>query len=244
MFAGSNSLVDPEIFISNLRGKIKILDGKQQDSHELFIMLIDLLIGELTKCNNQVYEDIQELRNLKLNNFVADTFYGMMETIVTCDYCSNRFKRKHNFSNITLNIMSTLSESIECWSKESTLEGNNMWHCPKCCVLRSSTHKINIIEYPKILVIHLMRFEGKHRKNNKLINIAEEITLSNNVYEAIGIVSHSGVLGCGHYIAYAKRYSSWYCFNDESVTKVSKDDCLRNSSAYLIFYERKYTKKL
>lgn len=66
-------------------------------------------------------------------------------------------------------------------------------------------------------------------------------------YGLYAVVSHSGLLNGGHYIAYACNPNDlWYCYNDSScreVTTASHEELLRpkidTSSAYILFYERK-----
>uniref|UniRef100_H2ZLM9 Ubiquitin carboxyl-terminal hydrolase 32 n=1 Tax=Ciona savignyi TaxID=51511 RepID=H2ZLM9_CIOSA len=50
---------------------------------------------------------------------------------------------------------------------------------------------------------------------------------------------HSGILGGGHYIAYAKNKvnNKWYCYNDSSCKEVSADN-INVDTAYTLFYER------
>ncbi|XP_054279647.1 ubiquitin carboxyl-terminal hydrolase 32-like [Macrosteles quadrilineatus] len=56
-------------------------------------------------------------------------------------------------------------------------------------------------------------------------------------YNLYAITSHSGILGGGHYVAYAQNPNGkWYCYNDSSCKEVVDLD---TSSAYMLFYERK-----
>ena len=49
---------------------------------------------------------------------------------------------------------------------------------------------------------------------------------------------HTGVLGCGHYVAYGKMANDkWWCLNDSSCKETSEAQ-LDKSSAYLLFFER------
>uniref|UniRef100_F6PJ70 Ubiquitin carboxyl-terminal hydrolase 32 n=1 Tax=Ciona intestinalis TaxID=7719 RepID=F6PJ70_CIOIN len=55
----------------------------------------------------------------------------------------------------------------------------------------------------------------------------------------VALKCHSGILGGGHYIAYAKNKvnNKWYCYNDSSCKEVSADNiCVE--TAYTLFYER------
>ncbi|KAI5729491.1 hypothetical protein M8J76_003096 [Diaphorina citri] len=46
------------------------------------------------------------------------------------------------------------------------------------------------------------------------------------VYELFSIMIHSGSASGGHYYAYIKNFSTdeWYCFNDQSVTRITDED--------------------
>lgn len=61
-------------------------------------------------------------------------------------------------------------------------------------------------------------------------------------YNLYAVVSHSGLLNGGHYVAYAANpNSSWYCYNDSSCREINQQQPpnIDPSTAYLLFYERK-----
>lgn len=57
-------------------------------------------------------------------------------------------------------------------------------------------------------------------------------------YNLIGVANHFGGLGGGHYTAYGKNAanSSWYNFDDSSVSAVSENSVI-TKSAYVLYYE-------
>uniref|UniRef100_H2ZLM8 Ubiquitin carboxyl-terminal hydrolase 32 n=1 Tax=Ciona savignyi TaxID=51511 RepID=H2ZLM8_CIOSA len=59
------------------------------------------------------------------------------------------------------------------------------------------------------------------------------------LYDLYAVSCHSGILGGGHYIAYAKNKvnNKWYCYNDSSCKEVSADN-INVDTAYTLFYER------
>ena len=63
------------------------------------------------------------------------------------------------------------------------------------------------------------------------------------VFDLYGVVNHTGSVGGGHYVSYARHPSSgeWNFFNDSDVYKgdapLSKPT--DGSSVYILFYERK-----
>lgn len=86
--------------------------------------------------------------------------------------------------------------------------------------------------------------EDFHR--HRLVEGKDPLDLSYRLY---AVVSHSGLLNGGHYIAYAcNPNDSWYCYNDSSCREVSAVETdveaktvprIDTSSAYILFYERK-----
>eukprot|EP01091_Cochliopodium_minus_P007278 TRINITY_DN17184_c0_g1_i1.p1 TRINITY_DN17184_c0_g1~~TRINITY_DN17184_c0_g1_i1.p1 ORF type:complete len:207 (-),score=55.87 TRINITY_DN17184_c0_g1_i1:175-795(-) len=64
-----------------------------------------------------------------------------------------------------------------------------------------------------------------------------------SIYDLFGIVSHSGSLDGGHYIAFCKNHANekWYEFND-SVTREVTEKEVASQEAYLLFYSLKSTK--
>ncbi|XP_041092515.1 ubiquitin carboxyl-terminal hydrolase 32 isoform X2 [Polyodon spathula] len=58
------------------------------------------------------------------------------------------------------------------------------------------------------------------------------------LYNLYAISCHSGILGGGHYVTYAKNPNDkWYCFNDSSCKEVHCDE-IDTDSAYILFYEQ------
>ncbi|XP_066297333.1 ubiquitin carboxyl-terminal hydrolase 32-like isoform X2 [Branchiostoma lanceolatum] len=57
-------------------------------------------------------------------------------------------------------------------------------------------------------------------------------------YDLFAISCHTGILGGGHYVSYAKNPNGkWYCYNDSSCKEVHPDQ-IDTDSAYMLFYER------
>ncbi|KAK6296272.1 hypothetical protein J4Q44_G00339850 [Coregonus suidteri] len=59
-----------------------------------------------------------------------------------------------------------------------------------------------------------------------------------NIYNLYAISCHSGIMGGGHYVTYAKNPNSkWYCYNDSSCKEVHSEE-MDTDSAYILFYEQ------
>ncbi|XP_064206153.1 ubiquitin carboxyl-terminal hydrolase 32-like [Anguilla rostrata] len=58
------------------------------------------------------------------------------------------------------------------------------------------------------------------------------------IYNLYAISCHSGILGGGHYVTYAKNPNEkWYCYNDSSCKELRSDE-IDADSAYILFYEQ------
>jgi hypothetical protein len=119
-----------------------------------------------------------------------------------------------------------------------------------------ATRKIDIWILPPILIIHLKRFKYDDfgqvgSKNHATLeypmekwNIADCVLgqqRSGTCYDLYAVSNHLGGLGGGHYTAHAlNRFDDeWYEFNDCSCRVLSDpSEIQRNSSAYLLFYNR------
>nr|XP_061792545.1 ubiquitin carboxyl-terminal hydrolase 32-like isoform X2 [Nerophis lumbriciformis]XP_061792546.1 ubiquitin carboxyl-terminal hydrolase 32-like isoform X2 [Nerophis lumbriciformis] len=59
-----------------------------------------------------------------------------------------------------------------------------------------------------------------------------------SIYNLYAISCHSGIMGGGHYVTYAKNPNGkWYCYNDSSCKEVHSAE-IDTDSAYILFYEQ------
>lgn len=119
--------------------------------------------------------------------------------------------------------------------------------------LMNSTKQYRICKKPKVLCIHLKRFEsGRRRRVGKLthpvgfdleLDISRFLNLEDDSeanYELKAVVCHSGSLNFGHYTCFVSRWigdrCQWYDISDSEITKVSASAVLK-SQAYILLYE-------
>ncbi|XP_006756226.2 PREDICTED: ubiquitin carboxyl-terminal hydrolase 32 isoform X1 [Myotis davidii] len=78
----------------------------------------------------------------------------------------------------------------------------------------------------------------KHSEEDSTDDQRKDIRV-NPIYNLYAISCHSGILGGGHYVTYAKNPNSkWYCYNDSSCKELHPDE-IDTDSAYILFYEQK-----
>ncbi|EGV94931.1 Ubiquitin carboxyl-terminal hydrolase 32 [Cricetulus griseus] len=78
---------------------------------------------------------------------------------------------------------------------------------------------------------------GNHSEED-ITDDQREDTHSKPIYNLYAISCHSGILGGGHYVTYAKNPNcKWYCYNDSSCKELHPDE-IDTDSAYILFYEQ------
>ena len=110
--------------------------------------------------------------------------------------------------------------------------------------------KYNLV--PRILIIHLKRFDNEHKKIKKHISYTSTLDFSKLVsekseaqkYNLISIIVHEGMsTNSGHYFCYVKNSNDlWYLMNDASVSQVSLANVLKQNP-YMLFYEKEVLSK-
>lgn len=72
--------------------------------------------------------------------------------------------------------------------------------------------------------------------NNSTCNYIEG---QRSLYDLFAMSCHTGILGGGHYVAFAKNPNfKWYCYNDSSCKQVPESQ-LDTNAAYILFYQRR-----
>lgn len=210
---------DPHDFIKVLRPKIKLFDGRQQDAHCFLEIFLNTLIEE------QGAQDTRLKNMFRIDN----------EDLITCRVC--RYSNTVRTSTIIqyLFMEESVRESLHGYmTKDDTIESSDPWVCPECKGKNGLRIRHKIIETSEYVIVHLNRFQDMYRKNERQINIDEELRINDNVYENVGVVCHSGTLSGGHYFSKGRRDKIWYEFNDSCITKTTR--VFDSNEPYILFY--------
>lgn len=188
------------------------------------------------------------------DSHLVDLFVGQLKSTLQCTHCNHESVTFEPFWDLSLGIPSragevSLLECFDTFTKEETLDGDEMPSCEACKTRRKSTKRYTLYRLPKILVVHLKRFSPTERFRQKLSSVVsfplsglslsrytDSVTCSS--YNCYAISNHSGTLSSGHYTAYAKHPNSgqWHLYNDTRVSKCSSSSVITNE-AYLLFFE-------
>ncbi|KAG8730628.1 CSN-associated deubiquitinating enzyme Ubp12, partial [Ceratobasidium sp. 428] len=165
-------------------------------------------------------------------------------------------KSKLRSGRQTVDIEDCLSE----FTREQQLNENNLWHCPGCRKHQQATKKVELWSTPDILVIHLKRPSNTCEVQDKVdalvdfpvegLDLGQRVGMrgaegeggeeGKYVYDLFALGEHTGGSTSEDYRAYAKNFSDgeWYCFNDDSINKLSTEGFV-NAIAHFLFYRRR-----
>ncbi|SGZ55542.1 CIC11C00000004671 [Sungouiella intermedia] len=107
-------------------------------------------------------------RYLKLNfSVIVDYFQGQYLSKLECLECHLTSTTYNAFSILSLPLPEkisgsyvkvTLDQCLDLFTETELLDDDNKWHCPRCQRFTKLTKKITITRFPKVLIIHLKRF--------------------------------------------------------------------------------------
>lgn len=155
----------------------------------------------------------------------------------------------------------TLCDALNNYFKDDVLE----FKCSQPgCDSKQRTKKCLIRKLPQVLFITLARYSYTGKKNLDEIEAPFELSVpfrenkspshspsahrdiseDDNKYQLVAVVCHLGSsLNAGHYTSYVYNQNnfSWYCCDDDSITKVQESDVSNDAtkSGYCFFYAHK-----
>ena len=146
----------------------------------------------------------------------------------------------------------TLKECFDLFVSEDHLTETSTHICPFCHSGSPIIKQQDIWYAPKVLIIHLKRFQYNlynHKKLESKVLYPEIFDLSPYIsgpkpngkvlYKLYAIIEHFGSLESGHYdaIIYHHLREKWYKYNEQSVQVIKKGK-IHSSDTYVLFYSR------
>lgn len=259
-------------------------DYSQHDSNELLAALFEGLNNELNKnkkvprsralkfTNESLKEQMDATWNKSMkeeSSFITDLFKGQLVNIMFCLSWKKYLYDFDNFECLSLEIPSKSKEKVVNlidWFYE-TMKKNYFptdmgFKCSKWGLVSSIYKEQKICRLPKILAIHLKRFEfsqwGDKKKKKDSVEIPLTITELDKLfydpeaqfdfkkeYSLFAISRHYGSISSGHYVADVNNISfkgdkfrdkfTWYSWSDDYVSEIKKP-VLNGDTPYVLFY--------
>ena len=225
----------------------------QQDSHEFFHKLLECLEDEQKKVDAQaplpgLFHGTLERKMVCAHCKAASTKLESFRD-VSLDLEDARDSGEAGTPDVpTSRSISDLLDkhfAVEAVNKDcDTCKSSNAPH----------TIETTIRKLPRVLVLHLKRLSNMRRKTKGEITFGEVLDVGRfcsgahvepaspaprtpegasggrGQYELRGVVSHIGTHSFGHYISNVKRKSSWFTYNDETVTATTLEGVQRSEA--------------
>ena len=238
--------------------------GKQQDSHESLILILNALHHEnlmefpdVTKNWKQKFIDNnldkrfkKSLMNIFKNDysFVTNFFTGIIMNVIACNNCKKVSLNVEKFREIVLpiNKMKSVNEALKKYFSPELVED---YYCDKCTEKHNAWKTQVICSLPKYLIIVLKRFNEMNLKNSNKITVPEMLNLNSFTYQKMndkvpnlilkGVIHHRGSTLSGHYFSSNLWNNKWYRCDDSMIREISMTPAVRDQDAYILFYYHK-----
>ncbi|XP_065806173.1 ubiquitin carboxyl-terminal hydrolase 47-like isoform X1 [Labrus bergylta] len=190
----------------------------------------------------------------KVSPQASQVFKGQLKYSTTCSKGHNLNTETNPFLTLPLSLKdannSTFSveRGFDNVFRTKSFIGDNLVYCEQCGKKTEATRECEIMEFPRILVLLLKRFDFdnntmSHFKSDRTVVMPHTLQRQNKMYTLCGIVNHMGSLKGGHYTAtiLSKEDNTWYKFNDSHVRKLEEQpfansQTYNSSTAYLLVY--------
>ena len=114
-----------------------------------------------------------------------------------------------------------------------------------CGLVGGTEKKLNLINTPQVLVLHLSRFGTGLQKLSSFVEFTTELSIVNfrdgngqqTRYRLTGVICHKGSsIKEGHYISYLLIDGNWYKADDKEIDKVTWE-AVRRLQVYMLFFD-------
>lgn len=203
------------------------------------------------------YRSVRELYKDEYSEMLP-LFYGVHVSIVQDMGGKVQSQRPEPFSVVAMPLppgrgTCSLYECFDAYCAVSQLCGDNQYETNSGDKI-DATRSLFFWSLPRILIVHLKRWDMRGRKDQRRIDCPMELVMepyvrgykpSSYVYELYAVCNHSGSPAGGHYTAEIRPAGGeqWYEFNDTRVRRQASVSApsMSSSAAYCLFYRKKNT---
>ena len=205
-------------------------------------------LDNLLKFKNEKDENMDRITIVWNSKYIKDL--GRFTDVNLYDICDKIYEKSTNQEI-------KLEKLLEDFSMEEKLDKDNLYRCENCKEELEANKKIEIYHLPKILIIHLKRFNNNKKINTLIeypltdLDLKKYIKSKDKVvkYDLFGVINHFGSMEYGHYTSYCLNYNdnNWYEYNDRIVNKIQKGrekETVINKNGYILFYKAQDNNKI
>jgi ubiquitin carboxyl-terminal hydrolase 2 len=253
--------------IKSLMGKrnSEFASYDQADAHELLRTFLFALHEELNRRTHPVaYEELKDIpgedaretqyrwathHKRRDDSIVYDYFGGIVKASTTCKFCKHCSLAFDPFLDLSLPFPRTTSargddnqvlDMLLGFLQEEDIDTIQAWKCGQCKTVRSAIRKQEFLQYPKILVLHLKRFNSRGVKVEANALYSERLVIFSATFMLKAVVCHSGSALSGHYTAYVcsgSRVDWSYCSDNIIQSSTTREVLGASSTVFMLFYE-------
>eukprot|EP00536_Pseudo-nitzschia_multiseries_P008943 jgi/Psemu1/306147/fgenesh1_kg.238_\ len=265
----------------------------QHDAHEFLNSFLELLGKHILKFRHRIHAAVTKVykdnafvpdMDVKKNDIIKNLFEGSFRSVLLCEGCGGKRVQQESFMNVSLSLSEEVermqegkgSQKVDEMSVESCLEHfivpeklGDLVYCSVCGKKTPTKKQHTFAKLPKILCLHLKRFDAT--KNKKIENFVSfprrglnmgsllshwcEVTRLDSsgltpdesipsvqpkiLYDLFGTVNHVGNMQSGHYVANVNVDEKWYHCNDQHISYEKEESVLKAEGAYVLFYIRR-----
>ena len=225
----NNYSVTPSIVKKIVGSKHNRFRGnQQQDAQDLINSLMDIL-NDYTSNKFSYLFRIESQQTLKCK----------LRTCLT----KSVTKEINDFLILPISVNSTLDDCYREYKNHEKLEGENKYFCNNCKELRIASRRLEVVNWPKHLIIFLKRFNNNGERLTKNSSPIDIPINWRHGYTLKGCIIHTGNINGGHYFYISRVVKKdgsihWYNCNDSSVTEINQSsaEMYMNKNIYIIYY--------
>lgn len=182
-------------------------------------------------------QDAQEFYMALVGSLPSDlrdkVFTGMLSSSLTCTVCGASRVSVAPTTDVSLQVMDSLQQSLELFTKPEMVENVS---CATCGKVASANKEMAFRVCPPCLVVHLKRFRDASTKIDNFVSFPlDRLFINGTEYDCVTVVQHKGSLERGHYTCAVRRGDRWFHIDDDVVEDISADE-VSKATAYLLVY--------
>ena len=246
--------------------------GRQEDSHEFMIYLLDNLHEALSceieyNINGNIMNDCDRIMKESFKEWVSfiEKGYSVISQYFFGQFYKNIYSKDDNkllsstyqtFNHLTIPINEDSGTIYDCFDDffdNEYLEDENQYYDDKTNKHVDAYINYRIIRAPDILVIVFKRFINGLRKINSLIQYPiNDLDLNkyiygydktNTKYDLLCVGNHTGGLNGGHYFSYIRKGGKWFLCDDNRVAEMDENKIVSPMNYYLIYKKKQFRRQ-